>query len=330
VKRVTRRRPVIDKSVGLCLLEVAVKPAPFVYHRPASLPDALALLERYGAEGRVLAGGQSLVPALNMRLATPGALIDINRIPGLDEIRLGAEGLRRAATARTRAIIVNHPVNPTGHVLDDGEMDAVAGLAAERDLLVISDEIYERIAYPGTTHRSLAARPDLAGRTLTVNGFSKAYAMTGWRLGYVAGPANLMHPLRKVQDHSIYCVAPFIQEAGVAALTGPQDCVKAMCAEYLRRREAFLRAVGDVPGVQVSAPQGAFYTFPRFDVPGVPARRLAEVLLEVGGVAATAGTAFGACGEEHLRFTLRVPPETMPAVAAGVAKALAAARAREA
>ena len=289
----------------------------------------LALLAHLDPGDEVLVQDPSWVSYAAMVRLAEGAAVPVPTLPE-DGFRLGAEVLRRAATARTRAIIVNHPVNPTGHVLDDGEMDAVAGLAAERDLLVISDEIYERIAYPGTTHRSLAARPDLAGRTLTVNGFSKAYAMTGWRLGYVAGPANLMHPLRKVQDHSIYCVAPFIQEAGVAALTGPQDCVKAMCAEYLRRREAFLRAVGDVPGVQVSAPQGAFYTFPRFDVPGVPARRLAEVLLEVGGVAATAGTAFGACGEEHLRFTLRVPPETMPAVAAGVAKALAAARAREA
>ena len=285
----------------------------------------LALLAHLDPGDEVLVQDPSWVSYAAMIRLAEGRAVPVPTLPE-DGFRLRADALRRAATPRTRAIIVNHPVNPTGHVLDRDEIAAVAALADARDLLLISDEIYERIAFPGTRHESLGARPDLAGRTLTVNGFSKAYAMTGWRLGYVAGPANLMQPLRKVQQHSIYCVAPFIQEAGVAALTGPQDCVATMQGEYLKRRDAFLRAVGDVPGVHVRPPEGAFYMFPRFDEPGVPAKGFAEILLEGGGVAATAGTEFGACGEAHLRFTLRVPPATMPAVAAGIAKALAAAR----
>jgi aspartate aminotransferase len=283
----------------------------------------LALLGHLDPGDEVLVQDPAWVSYSAMIRLAEGVAVPVPTLPG-DGFRLRADALRRTASPRTRAIIVNHPVNPTGHVLDAGEVEAIAGLAFERDLLVISDEIYERILFPGAPHRSLGARPDLADRTLTVNGFSKTYAMTGWRLGYVAGPAALVRPLRKVQEHSIYCVAPFIQAAGVAALTGPQECVAAMQAEYLRRRDAFLRSVGDVPGVHVTAPEGAFYMFPRFDVPGVPAARLAELLLDVGGIAATAGTEFGACGEAHLRFTLRVPPETMPAVAAGIAKALAA------
>ena len=302
---------------------VRVSPGDGVIVTPgAKFAILLALLGHLDPGDEVLVQDPSWVSYSAMIRLAEGVAVPV---PTLSEegFRLRAEALRRAVTPRTRAIIVNHPVNPTGHVLDGGEIEAIAVLANERDLLVISDEIYERISFPGAVHQSLGVRPDLAERTVTVNGFSKTYAMTGWRLGYVAGPVELIRPLRKVQGHSIYCVAPFVQEAGVAALTGPQDCVAAMQGEYLRRRDAFLRGVGDVPGVHVTAPEGAFYVFPRFDAPGLPATRLAGLLLDVGGVAATAGTEFGACGEAHLRFTLRVPPEAMPAVAAGIAKTLA-------
>ena len=285
----------------------------------------LALLAYLDPGDEVLVQDPSWVSYAAMVRLAEGVAVPLP-MPPEEGFGLRAEALRRVVTPRTRAMIVNHPVNPTGHVLGTDEIETIAAVAAERDLLVISDEIYERIAYPGTRHESLGSRPDLAARTLTVNGFSKTYAMTGWRLGYVAGAAALVKPLRKVQEHSIYCVAPFIQEAGAAALTGPQDCVGVMVGQYLKRRDAFLRAVGDVPGVHVTAPAGAFYMFPRFDVPGKSTKEFASLLLEVGGVAATAGTEFGACGEAHLRFTLRVPPETMPAVAAGIARALAAAR----
>ncbi|HYB72204.1 MAG TPA: pyridoxal phosphate-dependent aminotransferase [Candidatus Sulfotelmatobacter sp.] len=305
---------------------VRVSPGDGVIVTPgAKYAILLALLGHLDPGDEVLVQDPAWVSYSAMIRLAEGVAVPVPTLPE-EGFRLRAEALRRAASTRTRAIIVNHPVNPTGHVLDQEEIEAVAALASERDLLVISDEIYERILFPGAGHRSFGARPDLADRTLTVNGFSKTYAMTGWRLGYVAGPAGLVRPLRKAQEHSIYCVAPFIQAAGVAALSGPQECVAAMQAEYLKRRDAFLRAVGDVPGVHVAAPGGAFYMFPRFDVPGVPAARLAELLLEVGGIAATAGTEFGACGEAHLRFTLRVPPENMPAVAAGIAKALGSLR----
>jgi len=236
--------------------------------------------------------------------------------------RLERERLEAKITPHTRAIVISTPCNPTGHVLDDEEIATIADVAAQYDLLVISDEIYERIAFPGTPHHSLAAAPRLADRTLTVNGFSKGYAMTGWRLGYVAGVAAVMKPLYKVQQHSVYCVAPFIQQAGVAALRGPQDGLKAMVNEYVRRCHAFVELLREIPGVKASAPGGAFYAFPQFDLGGVNSRKLADALLEVGGVAATAGAAFGVCGENHVRFTLRVPVETLPAVAAGIRRTL--------
>ncbi len=305
---------------------VRISPGDGVIVTPgAKFAILLALLAHLDPGDEVLVQDPSWVSYAAMIRLAEGRAAPVPTLPE-DGFRLRDDALRRAVTPRTRAIIVNHPLNPTGHVLDGEEIAAIAAVAAERDLLVISDEIYERIAFPGTVHQSLGARPELAWRSLTVNGFSKTYAMTGWRLGYVAGPAELMRPLRKGQDHSIYCVAPFVQAAGVAALTDSQECVVAMVGEYLKRRDAFLRAVGDVPGVHVLPPQGAFYMFPRLDLPGVPVKRLAEILLDVGGVAATAGTEFGACGEAHLRFTLRVPPEKMPSVAAGIAKALAATR----
>lgn len=304
---------------------VRVSPGDGVIVTPgAKFAIVLALLAHLDPGDEVLVQDPCWVSYAAMIRLAEGVAVPVPTLPA-DGFRLRAEALRRAVTPRTRAVIVNHPVNPSGHVLGGEEIGALASVAADHDLLVISDEIYERILFPNTRHESLGARPDLAARTLTVNGFSKAYAMTGWRLGYVAGPAGLMRPLRRVQQHSIYCVAPFIQEAGVAALTGPQDCVRAMREAYRERRDAFLRVVGEVPGVHVEPPGGAFYMFPRFEIAGLPATRFAELLLEVGGVAATAGTEFGACGEAHLRFTLRVPPESMPAVADGVRRSLAAA-----
>lgn len=305
---------------------VRVSPADGVIVTPGTkFAIFLAFLAHLNPGDEVLVQDPSWVSYSAMIRLAEGVAVPVPTLPG-DGFRLRADAFRRAVTPRARAIIVNHPVNPTGRVLDDSEIDAIAAVAAEHDLLVISDEIYERLTFPGRVHQSLAARTDLGIRTLTVNGFSKAFAMTGWRLGYVAGPANLMKPLQKVGQHSIDCVAPFVQEGGVAALTGPQDCVAAMRDAYQKRRDAFVRAVAAIPGVRVMPPEGTFYIFPRFDTPGVPAKRLAETLLEAGGVAATAGTEFGACGEGHIRFSLRVPVETMPAVAAGIERALTAAR----
>jgi aspartate aminotransferase len=243
--------------------------------------------------------------------------------PWTNGFRLLPDAIAAAITPRSRAIVISSPCNPTGHVLDEEEIGAIADVAARHDLLVVSDEIYERIAFPGTVHRSLGAHPALAHRTVTVNGFSKGYAMTGWRLGWAAGSSALMKPLQKIQQHSIYCVAPFIQRAGIAALTGPQDGLAAMVHEYQRRRDALVALLREIPSVEVTPADATFYVFPRF-TGGIPSRQLADTLLDVGTVAATAGTAFGAQGEGHVRFTLRVPVETMGAVAAGVRRTLEA------
>jgi aspartate aminotransferase len=240
-----------------------------------------------------------------------------------DGFRLNRELLEAAITPRTRVLVICSPCNPTGHVLDEKEIAAVVEVATRHDLLVISDEIYERIVYPETVHRSLAAELELAPRTLTVNGFSKAYAMTGWRLGYVAGPEDLMKELNKVQQHSIYCVAPFIQQAGVAALRGPQNQLGAMVEEYRQRRDAFVDLLNAMPGVQANQPAGTFYVFPSFG-DGIPSRKIADRLLEVGGVAATAGVVFGGCAEGRVRFTLRIPVDKLVTVTNGIRRTLEA------
>lgn len=282
----------------------------------------LALMSHLNRGDEVLIPQPSWVSYNAMVRLAEGLPIPVLTLPE-DGFRIAEDALERAITRRTRAIIANHPVNPTGHLLDGGEIAAIGAVAERWDLLVISDEIYEGIRLRGRPHESLASRPDLASRTLTINGFSKTYAMTGWRLGYVAGPDRLIVPLRRVQQHSIHCVAPFIQEAGVAALTGPQDCLMEMRAQYQERQDAFVQAVRGIRGVQVTRPDATFYMFPRFDIPGVGAPDLANQLLEVGGVAATAGTEFGATGQGHVRFSLRVPAEVMPRVADGIRKTLA-------
>jgi aspartate aminotransferase len=241
--------------------------------------------------------------------------------PPTAAFRILPDALSAAISPRTRAIVVSSPCNPTGHVLDDAEIEAISNAATRHDLLVVADEIYERIVFAGTAHKSLASYPALAHRTVTINGFSKGYAMTGWRLGWAAGPAPLMEPLQKIQQHSIYCVAPFIQQGGIAALTGPQDDVVAMVAEYQRRRDTLLELLRPIPDVEVRAPDAAFYLFPRFEVRAT-SRQLADGLLTTGAIAATAGAAFGEHGEGHVRFTLRVPVDVLPAVAAGIRSTL--------
>lgn len=303
---------------------VSVSPDAGIIVTPgAKFAVLLTLLAHLNPGDEVLIADPSWVSyAAMVRLAEAVAVaVPTSRADGF---LLHRDRLMAALTPRTRAIIVSTPCNPTGHVLDQGEIAAIGEIAAQHALLVISDEIYERISYPGTVHRSLAATPALADRTLTVNGFSKGYAMTGWRLGWVAGPDSLMKPLQKVQQHSIYCVAPFIQQAGVAALTGPQDALRAMVDEYRQRRDAFVQLLRNIPDVSVDVPEAAFYVLPHFKAVGVPSRRLANELLDVGGVAATAGSAFGSCSEGHIRFTLRVGLPALSMAAAGIQRTLEA------
>lgn len=241
-----------------------------------------------------------------------------------DGFRITRALLERHLTPRTKALLINSPCNPTGRALTEAEAADVAAFARERDLFVIADEIYEKILFDGARHISLATLPGMAERTFTVNGFSKAYAMTGWRLGYVAGPTDVMKQMLKVQEHTVSCAGSFVQRGGVAALTGDQTVVAEMVAEYAARRNLIVAGLDALPGIACPAPDGAFYVFP--DVRGTGFASSAEFaawLLDEAGVAVTPGSAFGPGGEGHVRLSFATARETISAALERMAAALA-------
>ena len=233
---------------------------------------------------------------------------------GLDpdaNFRVTAEALDAAITPASRVLIVNSPNNPTGRVLDRAERDAIVEIATAHDLLVFSDEIYEKILYDGRRHVSLAALPGMAERTLTFNGFSKAYAMTGWRLGYVAGPTPYVEQIEKVHGHSATCATSFAQSGGVAALTGPQESIHDMVAAWDRRRRTVAAGLNAVKGVRCPLVEGAFYAFPDARETGMTSMDLADLLLREAHVAVTPGIAFGQAGEGHLRLSFATSDDAL-------------------
>lgn len=218
------------------------------------------------------------------------------------EFRLDPTELARLVTPRTRLLIINSPHNPTGSVLDSSDLDRIAEIAVEHDLMVLSDEIYSRLLYAGQ-HESVGSRPGMAERTIVLDGFSKTYAMTGWRLGYGLMPEWLAAHMTKLMVNSNSCTASFTQLAGVAALEGPQDSVEWMRAEFARRREVIVDGLNTLPGVSCAAPAGAFYAFPDIRATGYSSTQLADKLLNEAGVAVLAGSSFGAAGEGFLRLS---------------------------
>jgi aspartate/methionine/tyrosine aminotransferase len=221
----------------------------------------------------------------------------------IDEDRLTA-----AVTPRTRAIIVGTPTNPSGHVLNAHELDVLVRLCTDHDLLLIADEIYERIVYPGVQLVSPASLPSMRERTVTINGFSKAYAMTGWRLGYAAAPAAFIAGMLKVHEHSVTAATTFAQVAAVEAIRGSQEPIRRMVAEFGRRREIVVAGLNDIPGFRCVAPDGTFYAFPDISGTGMSGTALARRLLEVG-VAVTPGGGFGAGWDTHIRLSYAVSEE---------------------
>jgi aspartate aminotransferase len=203
---------------------------------------------------------------------------------------------------RTRLVILNYPHNPTGGVISEAGLRAIADAAARHGVPVLSDEIYGRILYDAG-HTSIAAMPGMEPLAIVLDGFSKTYAMTGWRLGYGVMPAPMAQVVAKLQTNSTSCTATFSQKAGVAALRGDQSSVEGMVAEFRRRRDAMVAGLRTVPGVQCVRPAGAFYVFPNITGTGYSSRALADRLLEEAGVACLSGTAFGEFGEGHLRFS---------------------------
>ena len=225
-------------------------------------------------------------------------------LPGDDHFRLTADLLERHVTPRSKVLMVNSPNNPTGRVLTRAEIDAIVYVARQHDLYVISDEIYEHIIYDDHVHYSLGAEPGMAERTIIVNGFSKAYAMTGWRLGWLAGPEPIVKLARIYQTHSAQSAASFTMAAGVAALNGPQECVKEMTAVYDQRRRLVLDAFEEIPGIECPPVEGAFYVFPRFTNTQKSSLEITQALIDEALVVGTPGSAFGPAGEGRVRFSI--------------------------
>jgi aspartate/methionine/tyrosine aminotransferase len=221
------------------------------------------------------------------------------------------EAFDRAVNARTRLVILNSPGNPTGGVIPLADLEHIAAQAQRCGCWVMSDEIYARIAYDGRTVPSIASLPDMQARTIIVDGFSKTYAMTGWRLGFGLMPRELAQRVGLLLTHSIGSTAQFTQDAGVEAITGPQEQVDAVVAEYQRRRDAIVAGLNALPGFRCQKPQGAFYAFPNIQATGKTSGELANLILERGRVALLPGTAFGQYGEGYLRLSYAASLETI-------------------
>jgi aspartate aminotransferase len=212
---------------------------------------------------------------------------------------------------RTRLIILNSPANPTGGVMPLADLEHIAEAAQRHDAWVISDEIYARLVYDGLQVPTVAALPGMAERTIIVDGFSKTYAMTGWRLGYGIMPEDLAERVGLLLTHSVGCTATFTQMAGIEALTASQEMVAEVVVEYQRRRDRMVAGLNAIPGIRCQVPQGAFYVFPNITGLGIPSRELARRLLDEAGVAVLSGTDFGRYGEGYLRLCYATSPENI-------------------
>ena len=220
-----------------------------------------------------------------------------------------ADAVSEAITPRTRLLMINSPSNPAGSVYSRDEIKALADLVKDHDLILVSDEIYEKILYEGE-HVSPASLDGMFDRTVTVHGFSKTYSMTGWRLGWLVAPSPLFREISKVQEHTITCATAFAQKAGVAALRGPTTPLQAMVKEFRARRDLVLKELATIEGLSTHRPTGAFYVFPRYDAE-IDSATLSERILKEASVAVTPGSAFGEAGEGHLRISYAASRETI-------------------
>jgi aspartate aminotransferase len=240
----------------------------------------------------------SYVPMVIMAGATP-VTVPLDAANGFAI----TDDVARYITPRTKVMMVNTPNNPTGHVMSAAEAAVVQRLAVEHDLYILFDEIYEKLIFEGE-HIHLATLPGMEARTIIINGHSKAYAMTGWRLGWAAGPADVIGLMAKLQSQTVTSAASFTMAAGVEALSGPQDAVEEMRLAYKARRDFMVEALNAIPGVECDPPAGAFYLFVRFPGLGTDSMKIADILLEEADIAGTPGVAFGQAGEGHVRFSI--------------------------
>ncbi|MEM2890765.1 MAG: pyridoxal phosphate-dependent aminotransferase [Candidatus Hadarchaeum sp.] len=223
--------------------------------------------------------------------------------------RVDQEELEKRIDSRTKLIWICSPSNPTGHVFTKEDLEIIVDVAKKHDLLIFSDEIYEKLTYDDAKHISIGSLPGAEDRTITVNGFSKAYAMTGWRIGYAAAKGALAREINKLHYYLVLCPSSVAQKAALAALTGPQDCVEKMRQEYDRRRKAVLKELEKLPEISYVRPKGAFYVFPNFSRLEKNDENLAKELLNKTHVCTAPGSGFGESGRSHLRISYSAPYE---------------------
>lgn len=219
-----------------------------------------------------------------------------------NEFRMNPDDIKERITEKTKLIVVNSPQNPTGSVMTKSELEDIAGLAEEHDLYVVSDEIYSKMTYD-TKHYTPTGRDEAKERTVLLDGFSKYYAMTGWRLGYMVVPCKMADRLQNFLVSAVSCTAAFTQWAGVEALTGDQSFIPEMMARFKEKRDRIVKGLNSIPGFTCLSPKGAFYAFPNITGTDMTSQECADHLLYKAGVAVLPGTAFGPYGEGYLRFS---------------------------
>ena len=227
-----------------------------------------------------------------------------------NEFRMNPDDVRKRITPETRFIIMNSPQNPTGSVMTKGEIEEMAGIAEEHNLYLLTDEMYSKMTYE-REHFSPTVRDECKERTILLDGFSKKYAMTGWRLGYAVGPADIIEKMSLLLQTTVGCTTAFVQYAGVAALEGGDECIKDMMSEFTRRRNVFINGLNKLNGISCVMPQGAFYAFPNITGTGLSSDEFTSFLLEKGGIAHLSGTSFGERGEGFVRFSYATHIDTI-------------------
>jgi aspartate aminotransferase len=220
------------------------------------------------------------------------------------DFSLDVDELASLINDRTKLIILNSPQNPTGGVLERRDIEQIAEAIGDRNIMVLSDEIYSRLLFDGGQDFSIMSVPGMQERTILLDGFSKTYAMTGWRMGYGVMRADLATHVSRLMTNSNSCTASFTQVAGIEAIRGDQSSVDRMREEFQRRRDVFVAGLNKIKGFSCRLPKGAFYAFPNITRTGWKSKPLADALLEQAGVAALSGTSFGAFGEGYLRFSV--------------------------
>ena len=243
------------------------------------------------------------------------------RLTGADHFRITRERLEKAITPRTKMLIVNYPNNPTGCCLSRAEADEIEALMlAHPGLLLLSDEVYERILFSGAENVSPASRRSIADRVITVNGFSKSVAMTGWRCGYLATTPEIRKVMYRLYQHTVTCVAGFIQKAAAKALECTDE-IEAMREQYERRRALFIKGLRSIPGVTVELPEGAFYAWVRFDIPGMDSEKVCDYILSEAKVVGVPGVAYGT-DEPFVRFSFASSDESLKKAVGNIRAAL--------